>query len=221
MGPTRRQVLAGAGLGITSLVLPHGRAAASTSTPAALVGADAFAFASPGYVDLVADMSGSVGTATSISGHEWHLGYAFQAISIDGFRVFGASDGENTTSVRYSIAPDPGVVGGFPDATQISISPAPEYATNVELARTFTAFSIPAGHHFLIALQGGNVARARVDSAPSRIATAGGQSVVGFETGSWFSNHWEHSAAILGGFTEANRNVGAMDRVGWRVTVTA
>ncbi len=221
MGPTRRQILASAGLGITSLVLPNGSAAASTSTPAALVGADAFAFTSPGYVDLVANMSGSVGTVEQISGHRWHLAFAFQAISIDGFRVFGAVDGMNTTSVRYSIAPDPGVVGGFPDATQISISPTPEYVANVELARTFPAFAIPAGHHFLIALQGGNVARAQVESAPSRIATAGGQSVVGFETGSWFSNHWEHSAAILEGFTELNRNIGAMDRVGWRVTVTA
>lgn len=219
----RRSVLTGAGLGIATLALPAAAASASTATPAALVGADAFAFTSPGYVDLVASMSGASGTEDQTNVNRWHLGYAFVSISIDGFRLFGvdaASGGTNSTFVHIAVAAAPDTVGGFPTATEYAMSPAPSFTRDLETTGTFTATTIPAGHHFLIAMAGANNGRAYVSSAPSRIATSGGQSIVGFETGYWQTSPFVYDATTLNGFTRANRTeAGTMDRIGWRVTI--
>ncbi len=221
----RRSLLTGAGLGIATLALPAAAASASTATPAALVGADAFAFTSPGYVDLVASMSGTSGTEDLEVVNRWHLGYAFVAISIDAFRLYGvdgAANVPNSTFVHISVATEPDTLGRFPAATRYSFSPTPTYTSDLETTGTFTATTIPAGHHFLIAIAGGNSGRAYITSAPSRIATAGGQSIVGFETGYWQTSAFTSDATTLNAFTRANRTAdGVMDRVGWRVTIAS
>lgn len=222
MEPSRRRVLAGAGLSITSLALPPAAAAASPSTPAGLIGAETVPFTSPGYVDLVAGMSGDSGTESVLSANRWHLGYAYVELAIDGFRLFGRDGsvgGGNTTFVNIAVAPAPGVTTGFGAATQPFSGSVP-FTDGVASERTFPAVTVPAGHHFLIAVAGGNAGRALIPSSPSRIGTIGGQAVVGFETGYWRSDFSDTGAATLNGFTAANRlDDEAMDRVGWRITV--
>ena len=217
----RRSLLTGAGLGIATLALPTAAASASTATPTALVGAEAFGFTSPGYVDLVASMSGSSGTEDLAVDNRWHLGYAFVAISIDAFRLYGrdgAVNAGNSTHVHIAVAAEPDTFGGFPAATRYSLSLT--YNADLETSGSFTATTVPAGHHFLIAIAGGNNGRAYVTSAPSRIATSGGQPIVGFETGYWQTPHFTYDATTLNAFTRANRTeAGTMDRVGWRVTI--
>lgn len=223
-GPSRRSVLSAAGVGISAFALPAVAAHASGPdlTPAALEGAETFTLALPGYVDTVAAISNSSGEATQINDHRWHLCYAYAELRVSGARVFGNIAGPTTTRFEIAVAPAPGVVGDFPDATRLfgsSVVMTTDTANEITFA---TAAAVPAQHYFLVAFSTASTARSRIDDAPSRIAVTGGAPFMGIATGYWESDFNTRDAATLNGFTDANRTrATSMDRVGWRVDLPA
>lgn len=223
-GPSRRSVLSAAGVGISAFALPAVAAHASgpDPAPAALEGAETFALTLPGYVDTVANISGSSGVATAISANRWHLCYAYADLRVTGARIFGNSDGSNTTGFAIAVAPTPEVVGDFPNATVLSSASVAMTTGNASEITFATAAAVPAQHYFLAALAGGNIGRSRIDDAPSRIAVTGGAPFMGIATGYWESAFNTRDAATLNGFTDANKTrATSMDRVSWRVDLPA
>ncbi len=218
----RRSLLISTAAGVTAFTLPASSAHASTDlAPAALEGAVTFSFVSPGYVDLVENMSSTSGIETKVVENYWHLGYAYRAISIDAVRLFGtgtAAASTNTTIVAISVAAADDSPSDFPDATQL-FSGSASFTSGQATEVTFAATVIPARRYFLVAVAGGNEGRARVDNVPSRIGLVGGQPTVGFATGYWTSAAFTRGAATLNGFDETNVNAGSVDRVGWRITL--